>query len=112
MSGVADLVGQLVETAAALMQLTFEPSPDDRYRLRALAETVANIAADLGNRRIPSAIHFAPAEEHSSDVPFLYEMEATVSLIPQAFAGSQSMHEYLPLSEDVPRSKLSLQPRS
>jgi multidrug resistance protein MdtO len=106
MSGVADLVGQLVETAAALMQLTFEPSPDDRHRLRALAETLANIAADLRNRRIPSAIHLAPAEEHSSDVPFLYEMEATVSLIPQAFAGSQSMHEYLPLSEDVPRSNI------
>jgi len=104
MSGVADLVGQLVETAATLTQLSFEPSPEDRYRLRALSETVANIAADLVNRRIPTTLHFAPDEEHSSDVPFLYEMEATVSLIPQAFAGSRSMHEYLPLSEDVPRS--------
>jgi multidrug resistance protein MdtO len=105
MSGVADLVGRLVETAAALMQLTFEPSADDRYRLRALSETLANIAADLRNRRISNAIHFAPDEEHSSEVPFLHEMEATVSLIPQAFAGSRSMDAYVPLSEDVPRSK-------
>jgi len=105
MGGVVDIVGRLVETAATLMQLTFEPSPDDRYRLRSLSETVANISADLLNRKIPRAVHFAPDEERSSDVPFLHEMEDMVSLIPQSFADSRSIDEYLPSSDDVPRPK-------
>ena len=40
------------------------------------------------------------------DVPFLQEMETIVSFIPQAFAGSRSIDEYLPSSDDVPRPKL------
>jgi multidrug resistance protein MdtO len=107
MSGVADLAGRLVDIAATLMQLQFEPSLEDRQRLRVLAEAVAKIAADLRNRRIPGGIHLAADEERASDVPFLREMEATVALIPQAFADSRSMDVYLPLSDDVPRPKIA-----
>jgi multidrug resistance protein MdtO len=105
MSGVVDIIGRLVETVATLMQLTFEPTPHGRQRLRVLSETVASIGVDLKNRRIPTAFHFAPDEEGSSGVPFLHEMETVVSLIPQAFTGSRTIDEYLPLSDDVPRPK-------
>ena len=105
MSGVVDIVGRLVETAATLMQLAFEPSADDRHRLRSLSEIAGDMSADLLNRKIPRAVHFAPSEERPGGVPFLQEMEKMVSFIPQAFTGSQSIDEYLPSSGDVPRPK-------
>jgi multidrug resistance protein MdtO len=105
MSAVVDLVGRLVDVIAPLMELTFEPSDTDRKRLRSLSGIVASIGADLLNRRIPSAIHFAPDDERSGGVPFLQEMETIVSFIPQAFSGSRSIDEYLPSSDDVPRPK-------
>ena len=39
-------------------------------------------------------------------MPLLREMENTVALIPQAFAGSRSIDEYQAPSEEMPRSKL------
>jgi len=106
MSAVVALVGRLVDIAAPLMELAFEPSDTDQRRLRSLSEIVASIGADLLNRRIPSAIQFDSDEERSGGFPFLQEMETIVSFIPQAFAGSRSIDEYLPSSDDVPRSKL------
>jgi len=58
------------------------------------------------NRRIPGAIQFSPGDESSRGVPLLREMENTVTLIPQALAGSKSMDEYLEPSEDMPGPKL------
>src|SRR5258706_1833622 len=58
------------------------------------------------NRRIPGAIQVSPGDESSRGVPFLREMENTVTLIPQALAGSKSMDEYLEPSEDMPGPKL------
>jgi multidrug resistance protein MdtO len=103
MGAVVALVGRLVDVAAPLMNLTFEPSASDRKRLRSLSGIVASIEADLLNRRIPSAIQFDPGEERPGGVPFLQEMETIVSFVPQAFAGSRSIAEYLPSSDDVPR---------
>ena len=105
MSAVVALVGRLVDVAAPLMELTFEPSAGDQKRLRSLSGIVASIGADLQNRRIPGAIQFDPGEERSGGVPFLQEMETIVSFIPQAFAGSRSIAEYLPSPDDVPRPK-------
>jgi multidrug resistance protein MdtO len=106
MSGVAALVGRLVDIAETLTQLNFEPSGTDKEQLRNLASIVASIRTDLMNRRIPGSIQFSPDNEPSRGVPLLREMEQTVALIPQAFAGSRSMDEYLPASDDTPRSKL------
>jgi multidrug resistance protein MdtO len=106
MSGVVALVGRLVDIAATLTQLRFEPSGNDQTRLRSLAAAVATIRTDLMNRRIPGSIQFNPDDKPSHVVPLLGEMENTVTLIPQAFVGSQSMDEYLPPSDDMPRSKL------
>src|SRR5258708_5429976 len=106
MSGVVALVGRLMDIAAALTQLSFEFSATDQKQLRNLATTVARIRTDLMNRQIPGSIHFNPDDELLRGVPLLCEMEKTVALIPQAFAGSQSMDEYLLPSADSSRFKL------
>jgi multidrug resistance protein MdtO len=45
-------------------------------------------------------------EDEPHRVPLLREMEDTVALIPQAFAGSRSIDEYHAPPEEMPRSKL------
>jgi multidrug resistance protein MdtO len=106
MAGVVALVGRLVDIAASLTSLSFRASDAERMRFRSLAAAVAGVYSDLVNRRIPSPIQFDIADDVAGSVPLLREMETTVELIPQAFAGSQSMDEFLGLSGDVPPSKL------
>ena len=105
MSGVVALVGRLVDITTALTQLSFEPSSIDQEHLRNLAAAVASIRSDLMSRRIPGSIQ-VNTEEEPHRVPLLREMENTVALIPQAFAGSRSIDEYQAPSEEMPRSKL------
>lgn len=105
MSAVVALVGTLVDTTTALTQLSFEPSSIDREHLRNLALAVASIRSDLMYRRIPGSIQ-VNTEEEPHRVPLLRQMENTVALIPQAFAGSRSIDEYQAPSEQMPRSKL------
>jgi multidrug resistance protein MdtO len=57
------------------------------------------------SRRIPGSIQ-VNSEDESHLVPLLREMENTVALIPQAFAGSRSINEYQGPSEDMPGSRL------
>jgi multidrug resistance protein MdtO len=107
MGAVVALVGLLVDIAANLTQLSIQVSGDDRQRISSLAATIAGIRADLLSRRAPSSIEFNSESEASSDIPLLREMEKTVSLIPEAFSGSRSISEYLPLpSGDERRSTL------
>ncbi len=106
MSGVVALVGRLMDIAATLTQLSFEFSATDQKQLRNLAATVARIRTNLMNRQIPGSIHFNPDDEPLRGVTLLREMEKIVALIPQAFAGSQAMDEYLPPSVDSSRWKL------
>ena len=105
MSGVTALVGRLVDLAATLTHLGFDPSASDQARLRHLASALADIRNELLNRRIPGPRHFNTDEEPAG-VPLLREIEHTVSLIPQAFAASHSIPEYLSLVDDVPRKSL------
>jgi multidrug resistance protein MdtO len=106
MSGVVALVAGLVDVAATLTQFRFEPSSTDQKQLRNLAATIASIRTDLMNRRIPVSIQFNPDDQPSRGVPLLLEMEKSVTLISQVVAGSKSMDEYRPPSDDLPRSKL------
>jgi multidrug resistance protein MdtO len=106
MSGVVALVGGLVDLAATLTQFRFEPSSTDQEQLRNLAAAIASIRTDLMNRRIPVPIQFNPNDQPSCGVPLLLEMEKIVTLISQVVAGSKSMDEYRPPSDDIPRSKL------
>ena len=105
MSGVVALTGTLVDITTALTQLEFEPSSIDQEHLRNLAVAVASIRSDLIYRRIPASIQ-VNTEDEPHRVPLLRELENTVALIPQAFAGSRSIDEYQAPSEGKPASKL------
>jgi multidrug resistance protein MdtO len=105
MSGVVALVGTLVDTTTALTQLSFESLGIDQEHLRSLAVAVADIRGDLINRRVPRAIP-VDTEHEAHLIPLLREMENTVALIPQAFAGSQSIDEYQAPSEETPGFRL------
>jgi len=104
MGGVVGLVGTLVDATATLTQLSFIPSGEDRAAFRDLSASVANIRSDLMNRRVPATIQFHADREPAHAVPLLREIQSTVALIPQAFAGSPSTEDFLPSSEDMPHS--------
>jgi multidrug resistance protein MdtO len=108
MSGVVALVGRLVDIATALTQLSFESSGIDQKHLRNVAAAVASIRSDLMSRRVPGSIQVntqVDTEDEPHRVPLLREMENTVALIPQAFAGSRLIDEYQDSSEETPRTK-------
>ncbi len=105
MNGVVALVGSLVDITTALTQLSFESSDSDREHLRKLAVAVASIRDDLMYRRIPGSIPVnTEGERHR--LPLLREMENTIALIPQVFAGSRSIDEYQAPSEEMPGAQL------
>lgn len=101
MSGVVALVGRLVDITTALTQLSVEPSRFDQQHLPSLAAAVASIRTDLMYRRIPGSIQ-VNTEDEAHRMPLLREMENTIALIPQAFAGSRSIDEYQTPSEQMP----------
>ena len=94
MGAVAALVGRLVDTAASLLNLSFQMSNEDRARIRLLIENVAGIRADLLERKIPLISTRPPKVDSLSRVPMLHEMETTVSLVADVFIGSQSLGVY------------------
>jgi multidrug resistance protein MdtO len=104
--GVVVLVGRLVDLATTLTQLRFQLSVSDQTRFRNLASAVATIRDDLLNRRIPSPIHLHDDGQPVSLVPVLAQMEYTLTLIPQAFADSRSIQEYLPSADDTRQRRL------
>ncbi len=90
MNSVAAAVGRLVDLAATLTELSPRPSARDQQRLRNLVSGLENVRADLENRRIPRPIQTSAPDE-GSEMPLLCEMEETAMLIPQAFAGTDSI---------------------
>ena len=96
MGAVVALVGRLVDVAANLTQLNIRISDDDRQRIGVLAASIASIRTDLLSRRVPSPIDLEIDSEAPGGIPLLREMERTVSLIPEAFSGSESISEYSP----------------
>jgi multidrug resistance protein MdtO len=104
--GVVALVGRLVNLAATLLQFSFQSSASDQRRFWTLASTLATIRNDLINRRIPGAVPFDTDGQPASLVPLLAEMEQTITLIPQSFANSRSIQEYLPAAGDTRQQTL------
>jgi len=96
MNAVVTAVGRLVDTAATWTQLGWQASLQEREKSRGLAAAMESIRLDLVNRRVPGPLHFPGDENRSLGAPLLYEMEENISVIPQAFADSQSMGEYAP----------------
>src|SRR6204780_2765343 len=96
MGAVVALVGRLVDIAANLTQLSIRISDDNRQRIGVLAARIAGIRTDLLSRRVPSPNDSKIDSEAPGGIPLLREMEKTVSLIPEAFSGSESISEYSP----------------
>jgi multidrug resistance protein MdtO len=103
MGGVAALVGRLVDLAANLTHFSLELSASDQGRFRNLALAVTSIRDDLMKERIPNPIQINQDGQPANHVPLLSELEQTVTLIPQGFAGSRPINQYLPSLGDVPR---------
>jgi multidrug resistance protein MdtO len=106
MGGVVSVAGRLVDIAETLTQLHFAPSRTDQKQWQELAARIASIRTDLVERRIPEPIHFELDDELIRGVPLLREMQETVTLIPQIFAGSRSMDEHPPPEDDAPELKI------
>ena len=103
--GVAALTGRLVDLAAALIQISFEPSLEDRKRFRNVATALATIRTSFATRAIPAPVQF-PTDEQPSRVPLLGQIEHTVAQITEVFAGSPLSTEYLPSPDDIPQRTL------
>jgi len=93
MGAVVALVGRLVDIAANLSRLKIDASDDDRLQIRQLANKIAGVRAALIQRRVPNPIDM---ERAFHGVPLLQELEATVSLVPAVFSGSQSLSAFAP----------------
>jgi len=104
--GVAVLIGRLVDLAATLTPLGFEFSADNRRRFRNLASTLASIRNDLMNREIPARVQFDTDTESAAVAPLLGEMEHTVTLMTEVFAGTRSAQAHLPSPDHFERPTL------
>jgi multidrug resistance protein MdtO len=104
MSTAIALVGRLVDIAAsfrlALAERTEPIEETDRQRVLRLAEQVSVVCRELMQKQLPTRIP-RPLHEQPSNLPFLPTMERTVALIPDAFAGSESVQQFVtsPLDE-------------
>jgi multidrug resistance protein MdtO len=104
MGAVLALVGRLVDTSANLLDVT--ASERDRERMLCLAQKIAGSRAHL-ERGAPLPQQADNERADQSSVPLLREMETTVSLLADVFAGSQPLSAYAPHSSaDTPRARL------
>jgi multidrug resistance protein MdtO len=97
MGAVVALVGRLVDIAANIADLSSDLPENARDRIRSLAANIRTIRADLLSGKVPGLIQVHDEAQPMAGAPFFVEMEKTVSLIPEAFAGVLSLDEYAPL---------------
>jgi multidrug resistance protein MdtO len=104
MGAVLTLVTRVLDLAVNLVDFDIKPSDLDRKRMRSLAQAIAGIRSDLERGVVPRRTELHGEDSAQSAVPLMREMEATVSLIPEVFVGSQSLSAYAPSpSGDAPR---------
>jgi len=99
MGAVTALVGRMVDIAANLANLSSVLSEDNRPRVRSLAAHIRAIRSDLLSGKIPSAIKPEEEGNRSASLPFLVELEKTVTQIPEVFAGGLSLAQYEPIRQ-------------
>ena len=97
MGAVIALVGRLVDMAANVADLSSDLPDNTRDRIRSLAAHIRTIRADLLSGKIPGLIELHDESQPVAGAPLFVEMEKTVSLIPQAFAGALRLGDYEPL---------------
>jgi multidrug resistance protein MdtO len=107
MNTAVSLVGRLADITGSLrLALAEHPrpiEPADRDRMNLLADRVSQIERALVLHQLPPQIP-RPLHDEPSTVPFLPTLERTLALIPDAFAGSKSVQEFVhsPLDDQVP----------
>jgi multidrug resistance protein MdtO len=110
MNAAVALVGRLVDIAASMrMSRRGHPpavSREDRERCERLADEVSSLQRNLVQRQLPHVVDLS-SQGRPSSLLFLASMENTVALIPQAFAGSKSLEEFIvaPM-DDVSRERI------
>jgi multidrug resistance protein MdtO len=95
MGALVAVVVRVVDVAANRIQFAVNIPETTRSRVSSLAANIAKIRSDLLAGRVPR-LEVNGETETLQSVPFLGEMEATVSLIPEIFAGSVSLEAYAP----------------
>ncbi len=110
------LLGQLVDVAANFQRALEEREKSagtedlashidaaDKARCQRLADTIDQLRKALAEKRMPERPQ-RPAQPEPSQLPFLSSMERIVSLMPDAFSGSSTIHELAtaPLDEEQP----------
>jgi multidrug resistance protein MdtO len=104
MGAVLALVSRLVDIAANTLDVDIKLSDAERARMGDLAERIASIRRNLEAGVAPRPTELQSPSGAPSAFPLLREMEATVSLIPEAFLGSQTLSAYTaPASVDAPQ---------
>ncbi len=103
MGAAISLLGRLTDIAAsfhiALTKRSGAIDESDRERCLRLADQIAILNKDLMLKQLPAKIG-GSSREVPSNLPFLPGMEMTVALIPEAFAGSQSIRALVPVPLD------------
>jgi multidrug resistance protein MdtO len=90
MGAVVALIGRLVDLTANLAHFANLIPEPDRKRISEVAERIARIRKDLVNGSVPRLTEVGE-DKTPSALPLLNELEKTVSLIPDAFAGSPAL---------------------
>ena len=96
MGAVVGLTGRLVDLAANLPYFSGGVSESDRERIRRVATRIREIREALTGGSIPQLHESGGESDAPSNLPLFAEIEQTVLLIPQAFAGSNSLRVFAP----------------
>jgi multidrug resistance protein MdtO len=103
MNAAVALLGRLVDLAASLNTLnkgqSITSTVEDRERCNLLASRISELRRDLKLHALPQKISLPP-RTGPPGFPFLPQIERTVALIPDAFAGSESIQEFVPAPMD------------
>jgi len=108
MGAVVAFTGRLVDIAASLTYFSHPISDEDRKRLLRLSENIDATIDALLNKRIPQLIPTRDEQTATETIPLLREMERTVSLIAEVFAGTQALASFTPSAPAEPRKSLFL----
>jgi multidrug resistance protein MdtO len=96
MGAVVALTGRLVDLAANLPHFTTRVTENDRERIGRVAERIRKIREDLTRGLVPHVPESPDKADTPPNPPLVSEIEQTVSLILQAFKGSQSLRVFAP----------------
>ena len=96
MGAVVGLTGRLVDLAANLPYFSSRVSESDRERIGIVANRLREIRNAITAGSVPQVHESGGEGEIPSNLPLFGEIEQTVSLIPQALAGSEFVRVFAP----------------